>query len=208
MNDNYEIRLASIEDAAGMLAIYGPFVLNTAINFEYEVPSLADFGKRITAATPKYPWLACLRNDQIVGYAYASDFRYRAAYQWSPESTIYVAPEVQGHGVGKALYQSLFSILKLQGFYNVFAGVALPNDKSERLHKSMGFKEIGVFENVGYKLGKWQTTRWFQLCLSTHMPNPTPPLSILATAATPAFAGVLAEASARINSFDNEFLKK
>ncbi|MBL7808883.1 MAG: N-acetyltransferase, partial [Saprospiraceae bacterium] len=147
----------------------------TAITFEYETPSLTEMENRMTYTQAKYPYLVAEVDQRIVGYAYASDFRTRAAYQWSPESTIYLHPLYYGKGIGKMLYQKLFELLALQGYYNVFAGVALPNEASVALHQKLGFREIGVYENIGYKFGKWHTTKWFQLVLKTHEENPARP---------------------------------
>lgn len=170
-----KIRLAHSNDCKDILAIYKYYVLNTAITFEYEVPSIAELEGRMKNIQVKYPYLVAEMDNRIVGYAYASDFRYRAAYQWSPESTIYIDKDFNGKGLGKLLYQKLFDVLRLQGFYNVFGGVALPNDASVALHRRLGFKEIGTYENIGYKFEKWHSTQWFQLMLKEHDTNPSPP---------------------------------
>jgi phosphinothricin acetyltransferase len=175
MGNTLKIRLIQSTDCQQVLDIYKPYVTATAITFEYEVPTPEDFADRISTITSEYPWLVCMKDDQIVGYAYASRFRYRTAYQWSAESTVYLAPEAQGMGLGIALYETLFAILRLQGFINVFAGAAMPNEKSERLHKQLGFEEIGIFKEIGYKMGKWHSTKWFQLSLADHTLEPAPP---------------------------------
>lgn len=172
------IRLANIQDCKQILNIYQYYVLNTAITFEYEVPSLNEMESRMAAIQTKYPYLVAEIDNTIVGYAYASDFRYRAAYQWSPESSIYIDIDHTGKGIGKLLYQKLFDILQLQGYYNVFAGAALPNDASVAIHLKMGFKEIGIFDNIGYKFDKWHSTKWFQLILNEHITNPSKPKDI------------------------------
>jgi len=166
MPDIYSIRLAKESDAPGTLSVYRPFVLLTAITFEYEVPSEEEFRKRISSTQDEFPWLVCLKNDEVIGYAYAHKHRFRNAYDWSPESTIYLSEETHRKGIGKALYSALFQILKLQGYYNVFAGVGLPNVKSISFHRAMGFEDIGIFKKIGYKNGKWHDTNWFQLTLA------------------------------------------
>jgi L-amino acid N-acyltransferase YncA len=123
VENNFEIRLVKEHDASALLDIYEPYVLNTAITFEYDVPTIDEYSERIKGNTSEYPWLVCTQNEKIIGYAYASRFRYKTAYQWSPESTIYLSPDVQGKGVARVLYETLFSVLSLQGYFNVYAGV-------------------------------------------------------------------------------------
>jgi L-amino acid N-acyltransferase YncA len=195
MENNFEIRLVKENDAPTLLDIYKPYVLNTAITFEYDVPTIEEYVERIKANIAEYPWLVCTLNKKIIGYTYASKFRYRAAYQWSPESTIYLSPDVQGKGIGSILYRTLFSILSLQGYFNVYAGVAIPNAKSEGLHLALGFKEIGVFENIGYKLGRWHDTRWFQLKLKEPVDQPAPPLKVGDIKHTPELVQIITEAN-------------
>jgi phosphinothricin acetyltransferase len=173
-----KIRLATRIDCIEILKIYQYYVLNTAITFEYDVPSLEEIENRMKSIQSKYPYLVAEENNQLVGYAYANDFRHKSAYQWSPESTIYIHKDFHRNGIGKALYIKLFEALKKQGFYNVFGGVSLPNEASVKLHQRLGFKEIGVYENIGYKFGKWHSTKWFQLVLNKHETNPSPPKNI------------------------------
>lgn len=175
MNNKCTVRPITKNDTGAVLDIYRAYVLTTAITFEYDVPTEDEFLQRIAINTIDYPWLVCVDNDNIVGYAYGSKHRYKTAYQWSPESTIYLSAEAQGKGIGRVLYETLFAILKLQGYFNVYAGVALPNDKSERLHRALGFIEIGDFKKIGYKLGQWHDVRWFQLHLAEHIDNPPTP---------------------------------
>lgn len=166
---NYKIRLIEPRDAAAVLAIYAPYVAHTNISFEYEVPSLADFEQRIATVTNDYPWLVCEQEDgNICGYAYAGLHRSRTAYMWSVEAAIYMAEDFRGKGIGKRLYLKLFELLKLQGYATVFAGMTLPNDKSEALHRSCGFEEIGVFRNIGYKNNQWHDVKWMQLSLAKY----------------------------------------
>ncbi len=178
MEKKVKIRIATASDCKDLLEIYRYFVLNTAITFEYEVPTIEEMEERMKNIKTKYPYLVAEIENKIVGYAYATDFRYRTAYQWSPECTIYIHKDFQDKGIGKMLYQKLFEILKFQGFYNVFGGVALPNDASIALHLKCGFKEVGIFENIGYKLNKWHSTKWFQLVLKEHEINPSTPKNI------------------------------
>lgn len=169
------IRLANTSDCAAILDIYAHYVQHTSITFEYDVPSVSEMEKRMLSAMSKYPYLVAEVNGKIAGYAYATDFRYRSAYQWSPECTIYLHHEEKGKGTGYKLYTALFDALRLQGYYNVFGGVALPNEGSVALHRKCGFREIGLYENIGYKHGQWHSTLWFQLVLQPHADAPAPP---------------------------------
>ena len=150
MNNSFEIRLVRDSDYAGMLAVYAPSVINTSITFDYEVPSLQEFTERINKISTHYPCLVCETGGVVVGYAYGSMHRFKTAYQWSTESTIYVDEKFHGLGVARVLYDALLSVLELQGFINVYAGVTLPNPKSEKFHLAMGFAEIAVFDKIGY----------------------------------------------------------
>ena len=199
MDSKYRIRLIQEPDAQAVLDIYKPYVLNTYITFEYEVPTLEEFKEKIKTITSEYPWLVCFINDEIIGYAYGSKHRYRTAYNWSPESTIYIKEGFHGKGIGRVLYSTLFEILKLQGYFNVYAGVGIPNERSERLHRSVGFEELGIFKKVGYKLGKWHDTKWFQLHLQEHIIDPPLPKSIDEIETNPEFGAILTLANSRIN---------
>lgn len=199
MNNNFEIRLIKETDCAETLSVYEPFVLNTSITFEYEVPSYEDYLNRIKTKTIDYPWLVCLFENKIIGYTYVSKFRSNSAYQWSPESTIYIIKSFQGKGIGYILYKTLFEILKLQGFCNVYAGLLIPNEKSEKLHLMIGFEEVGVFKKVGYKLGKWHDTKWFQIHLLPHVFNPEIPKSIQNIATKIEFKEILKLANEQLN---------
>lgn len=162
MTDNIEIRLAIESDCREMLDIYAPFVMNTAVSFEYTVPSIDEFRNRIEEIQKKYPWIVCEIDHKVVGYAYASPFNKRAAYDWSVDYSIYVNPDYHGMKIGTALYTCLTGLLKLQGFYTAFAGVASCNKKSENFHKTFGFKSVGIYHNAGYKFNSWYDVQWFE----------------------------------------------
>ncbi len=199
MENTFDIRLINEADAQAVLAIYKYYIDHTIISFEYEAPSLEEYLQRISVNTEKYPWLVCLYKNKIIGFAYGSTHRYRTAYQWSPESTIYIAPDFHTKGIGRILYQTLFEILKLQGYYNVFAGVALPNQKSVGFHQAMGFEEIGIFKKVGYKHGNWHDTHWFQLSLNEYKPNPTTPQLFKDFIQTNEFTTIMNSANTQLN---------
>lgn len=171
------IRLAKEEDALSMLAIYAPIVRETPISFEIEAPSEAEFKQRIYNYQKQMPWLVCEIDDELVGYAYATPYRTRAAYQWSVESSVYVSAKHRQRGVAKALYTSLFQLLKLQGFYNVFAAITIPNPSSIAAHESVGFSSVGVFNKIGYKFAVWHDIGWWQLSLQEKPDLINPPLS-------------------------------
>ena len=170
------IRLATEADAEGIVAIYAPIVRETAISFEVEAPDVNAMRRRITETLAHLPWLICERRGEVLGYAYASTHRTRAAYQWSVDVSVYVHARIRRSGVGKALYTSLLRFLDLQGFYNVYAGITLPNPASVRLHESLEFQPVGVYRAVGYKLGAWHDVGWWHLALRPHAVPPGPPV--------------------------------
>lgn len=172
------IRLATLDDASGILAIYAPVVQNTFISFETEVPDVTEIQSRISKTLEQYPYLICEIDGSVAGYAYGSAFRSRRAYQWTTEVTVYVNENFQRRGVGRALYTALFEVLRQQGYYNAVGVIALPNAGSVTLHEIMGFEKIGVFRNMGNKLDDWHDTGWWQLELQTMPNNPPPPTPI------------------------------
>ena len=167
------IRLATAQDAGQIQAIYSPIVSQTAISFETEPPTVDEMRRRVKNTLKNLPWLVCVQQEKILGYAYASQHRARAAYQWCVDVSVYIHPQARRQGIGHGLYNSLFKILALQGFYNVYAGIALPNPASVGLHESLGFKPIGVYSAVGYKLGAWHDVGWWHLSLR---PKSIPPV--------------------------------
>lgn len=169
------LRLAEPADAAGILAIYAPIVRETAISFELETPSEEEMRRRIETALEKRPWLVCTAGGSIAGYAYASAWRERAAYQWTVETTVYVHPDHQRRGVARGLYTALLAALRAQGFATVLAGIALPNPASVGFHESFGFQWIGIYRAVGYKLGVWHDVGWLQLSLREGSGEPVRP---------------------------------
>ena len=164
-----------------MLAIYAPVVRDTAISFELEPPAPDEFRRRIVETLQLTPWLVCEIDGAVAGYAYAGQLGTRPAYQWSAEVTVYVHSDYRRLGVGSAVYTSLFNCLRLQGYRNAFGAIALPNAGSVALHERLGFFQVGMYRNVGYKLGAWHDVGWWQLELQapSHEPRqPTPMPSI------------------------------
>jgi L-amino acid N-acyltransferase YncA len=148
------IRMNATEDAPGVLAIYGPVVLETVISFEYEPPTVEEMSQRIAATLEVHPWLVADADGVIAGYAYASAHRQRTAYAWSVDTSVYVGEAWRGRGVGRALYEDLLKRLTGQGYVNVYAGIALPNDASVRITRRAGSSYVGVFPSVGFKFGE------------------------------------------------------
>jgi phosphinothricin acetyltransferase len=160
-----DYRLATAEDAPTIAAIYAPYVRDTIVSFETEAPDAAEIAARISRIGCHYPWLVALADGRVVGYAYACENRARLAYRWSVDAAVYLDASAQRKGIGSALYRRLFALLRAQGHVNAFAGIALPNAASVALHEAMGFKLIGIYRNVGYKLGAWRDVGWWQLAL-------------------------------------------
>lgn len=186
------IRPATPEDAAALLAIYAPIVRETPISFEVEPPTRLEMQERIAQTLQRLPWLVCDRQEQVLGYVYASPHRARAAYQWSVDVTVYVHREARRAGIGQALYTSLFQLLTMQGFYQCFAGITLPNPASVGLHESLGFHFLGVYRQVGYKLGTWHDVGWWQRSLQPEQGSPVPPTTFEALQhGTPAWTAAL-----------------
>jgi L-amino acid N-acyltransferase YncA len=168
------LRLVAPDDAAQIAAIYAPFCLETAISFEAEAPDEATMRGRICAVADRYPWLVAVsENNEILGYAYATKHRERAAYRWSVDFAVYLAPSAKRRGIGTELYNALVAICRLLGYHRAFAGIALPNEASVRLHERVGFRPIGVYSRVGYKLGKWHDVGWWGLNLRPEDDSPS-----------------------------------
>ncbi|HEL9598556.1 TPA: N-acetyltransferase [Streptococcus suis] len=163
------IRSAQIEDAADLVAIYAPYVETTAITFETQVPTVADFASRINKTLEKFPYLIAEEEGRVVGYAYASTYKDRAAYDWTVELSVYVSREVRGKGVGSLLYAALEEELIVRGFKNFLACIALPNPASLALHEKRGYEQVAHFKKVGYKFDTWHDIVWLQKSLVGEM---------------------------------------
>ncbi len=172
------IRMATVDDAAEIREIYAPHVLDAPTSFEQTPPTDGEVSERIRTTTTAHPWLVCERDGDVVGYAYAGRHRSREAYQWSADVSVYVRDDWQRRGVARGLYESLFAALTVQGYYNLYAGIALPNAASVGFHESMGFESVGVYRNVGYKHGEWRDVGWWSRSLRPHDADPDPPRSV------------------------------
>lgn len=175
LNTSIEIRPALLTDVPGILDIYAPFVRETAITFEYEVPELPVFEERFKSVTAHYPWLVATSGSQVLGYAYAMRFRERAAYQWCCECSVYVHPDVRRRGLATRLYKHLFQELRLRSLINVYAVITLPNPQSVALHEHLGFETAGVLRKSGFKHGAWHDVLFMELFLAEHPQSPEPP---------------------------------
>lgn len=172
------IRMAKKQDVPRILEIYAPYIENTAISFEYTVPSLEEFTQRFLNITAHFPWLVWEEDGMILGYAYGSLPFSRAAYQWSASASIYLCKEACGRGIGKQLYTSLEEILQQQGYRKVYAIITTANEASVSFHKALGYRHCATMPECGYKFGKWYGTIWMEKELNTFHAPPGPPVSI------------------------------
>ena len=161
------VRPARAEDAAACAAVYAPYVTDSCISFEYEAPTAEDVARRIAAA---HAWFVAEEDGAIVGYAYGSRHRERAAYDWAADVAVYTAASHHGRGMGRLLYGALFARLRELGLRRLCAGVAQPNAASDGLHRALGFEEVGVYRRIGWKGGRWHDVRWWQLDLGDDSP--------------------------------------
>lgn len=174
MND-ITIRTALPADAEALLAIYAPYITETAITFEYTVPTVEEFTLRICRIQEKYPYLVAEADGLIIGYAYASEFRTRAAYDWSAETSIYVRGDMKGLGVGRKLYDALEKLLIRQNITNLYACIATPCDDdtyvtmdSVDFHSHLGYRHIGEYTRCAYKFGRWFNMVMMEKIIGVH----------------------------------------
>jgi L-amino acid N-acyltransferase YncA len=159
----FEIRAASSEDAVAIAAVYRPFVEETTISFELIAPDPDEMRRRIARVSSQYPWLVASEDERVVGYAYASRHRERAAYAASVDVTIYITGRCAGRGLGTQLYGTLLERLSARSdLRRAFAGVALPNAASVALHHKLGFSRVGVYHEAGRKFGRWIDVAWWE----------------------------------------------
>lgn len=179
MNTSVTIRMATKADAKEILEIYAPYVKDTAISFEYDVPSVEEFAERINNILKKYPYIVAMDNNQIIGYAYVSSFKNRVAYDWAVETTVYLRQDCRGKGVGKKLYLALEEILKRQNILNLNACIAYTStdntyltNASTYFHERLGYKKVAHFTKCGYKFGNWYNMIWMEKIIGEHSANP------------------------------------
>ena len=188
------IRVAQEADLPAMLAIYSPYVRETAISFEYAVPTLADFTQRWREGSTHYPWLVWEQDGQVVGYAYADRPFARTAYQWLAEASIYVAAAYHRRGIATALYEALEQLLSRQGYYQLYVIIVADNEPSLAFHRQRGFAPVARFPQCGYKLGAWHDVVWL---MKTLCPAQAPVAAPQAFSQLPddSLAGILAACS-------------
>lgn len=176
------IRQARAEDARALLDIYTPYVLGTAITFEYEPPTEEEFLSRIEHISARFPYLVAQRGDELLGYAYAKPFHERPAFSWTAESSIYLRPDATGLGLGRRLYEELEALLEKQGIVQLVALVAATENEDEYLsnnssefHRHMGFEEFGRLSRCGCKFSRWYDMLWLVKQLNAYS-QPQPPV--------------------------------
>jgi phosphinothricin acetyltransferase len=173
------IRAAALLDSAQIVDIYAPYVRESAVTFDEEVPTIAAMSHKIEDIQKMYPFLVAQYETKVIGYAYASAFRPRAAFRWSVEVTVYVSREHHRRGVARALYDVLLPTLKNRGFVTAYAAITLPGWPSVALHEAYGFRGIATFAATGFKLGAWHDVGFWELRLNSPSGNPPEPLSVL-----------------------------
>jgi L-amino acid N-acyltransferase YncA len=164
------VRDAVPGDGAACAAVYRPYVTDTVITFEYEPPTADDMARRIAIAQERHAWVVLEADDRVVGYAYAAPVKDRAAYRWACEVSVYLEPGRRRGGAGRALYESLFERLAARGYRRLIAGMTLPNEASEGLHRALGFEPIGVQRRIGWKHDAWHDVGWVQRAIGDDGP--------------------------------------
>jgi phosphinothricin acetyltransferase len=159
------VRPASARDAGACLAIYRPYVQNTAISWEIDVPTADEMAARIGGLRATHDWLVLERDDQIIGFAYGQPLKRLAAFQWSAETGIYVDVHHHRAGGGRELYTQLLRRLTERGYRQAFAGITQPNEASNGFHRSFGFQDAGLYRRVAWKHDSWHDVAWMQLDL-------------------------------------------
>jgi len=172
-----KLRFAGTEDAPALLAIYAQYI-ETGVTFEYDLPSVSEFARRIGAFSRDFPYLICMDGEEIAGYAYAHRPFERKAYDWDVELSIYLDEGCTSRGVGRQMYDVLLRILTMQRVKTAYGLVTLPNEKSRRLHEKMGFHVAGILHNAGYKNGQWRDVCWFEKQLGEYEIPPQPVIPI------------------------------
>ena len=169
------MRPASAQDAEACVAIYRPYVLETAISWEIEVPTATEMAARIAAAQENHEWLVLDSDERVVGFAYGHALARLATYRWSVETGIYVDIDQHRAGGGRVLYSELLSRLTERGYRQAFAGITQPNEASNSFHRSFGFQNAGLYRRVEWKHDSWHDVAWMQLDLRRAADPDEPP---------------------------------
>ena len=170
----YKIRTVQLSDAEAILKVYAPFITDTCISFEYVVPSVEEFAQRIASISAEYPYIVLEEDGEIVGYAYSHRYLERVAYSWDVEVTIYLAPKVQGKGLGVILYDALEKLIALQNIKNLYSCITGDNVHSIEMHRSMGYELIGTFPKAGFKHDRWLDVVWMAKAIGEKENAPLP----------------------------------
>ena len=169
------VRIAKMEDIPYILAIYAPYVEQTAYTFEYTVPTMEEFTERFQTITEQFPWLVWEEDGRVLGYAYACAPFERAAFSWCAEPAIYLCPEARGRGIGRALYETLEKYLTQQGYVVSYALITTSNTGSVAFHEAMGYQKTAFLPDCGYKLSGWHGIIWMEKRLNAvEMPTAMP----------------------------------
>jgi phosphinothricin acetyltransferase len=194
------IRLATGFDASAIAAIYRPYCEDSAVSFEQVAPNAVEMAKRIGSVTPQRPWIVLEDEGTVAGYAYAVPHHERWAYRWSVNTAIYISSTHQRRGGGRALYSTLFDLLRHLGYYRAAAGITLPNAASIGLHAAMGFELVGVYRDIGYKLGAWRDVAWYEADIQPLVADPQEPHGIGVLSGSPAWRDAVARGLAYYKS--------
>jgi L-amino acid N-acyltransferase YncA len=159
------LRIAEQRDAAQIVEIYRPYVKKTAISFEEECPSVEQMAAKIERVGSTFPFIVVEEAGNVLGYAYATRYRERAAYRWSVEDSVYIREDQRGRGMGRTLLSTLVALLRELGYLKVYAVITPPNPASVGLHEDLGFTPLCRFADTAFKLGKWQAIDWMELSL-------------------------------------------
>lgn len=194
------IRVAREQDAEAIADIYAPAITDSSISFELQPPDAGEMRRRMLGILPQYPWLVYEAPEGVLGYVYASSHSERAAYRWSVDVSAYIRHDAHRRGIARALYTALFEILVLQRYRNAYAGATLPNPASVHLHEAMGFEEVGVYRQVGYKFDKWHDVIWLERQLAERVLDPPEPIAFATLATSPEVKAAMARAEGLVKA--------
>jgi L-amino acid N-acyltransferase YncA len=186
------IRLATAFDSSAIASIYRPYCEGSAVSFEQVAPDAVEIAKRIASVTTQRPWIVLEDGGAVVGYAYAGAHHERWAYRWSVNTAIYIDTAHQRRGAGRALYVTLFDLLRHLGYYRAAAGITLPNEGSVALHTAMGFTLVGVYRDIGYKLGAWRDVAWYEADIQPLVAEPQEPRAMATLSGSQAWRDAIA----------------